>query len=133
MDHQDERPGWVRLPGHEQQNPPPPGRADGIRRVRRTSNWTAAALLAGVAATTGYFAHYTPPAVSTATQTTQTPSAGQSPVTGHAPAAVPGHASRAAPVVTSGGSGVAVRPATAGAGTAGSTGGRTATITWRDN
>ena len=74
MEHDpDERPGWVRLPGYEQQNPAAAGRADGVRRVRRASNWTAAALIAGVAAASGYFAHHTPPAVSTVGATTQAP------------------------------------------------------------
>jgi hypothetical protein len=68
MDHEDERPGWVRLPGYERLNPAGPGRADGVRRARR------------------------------------------------------------APVVTSGGSGVAVGSAP---GTAGSAAG--GTVFWRDN
>lgn len=124
----DERPGWVRLPGYERPGPAPAGRADGVRRVRRASNWTAAALIAGVAAATGYFAHHTPPAVSTAGTTTQAPTAGQGTVAGHRTAAVPRQAS--APVVTSGGSGVAIGSAP-GTGTAGSAAGQT--ITWRDN
>ena len=73
MDRDDaERPGWVRLPGddddtsHQRDAGPWRGaaspRAGGIRRLRRTSNWTAAALIAGMAAATGYFAHHTQPA-----------------------------------------------------------------------
>jgi hypothetical protein len=40
-----------RLPGHVV-----PGRALGLRQVRRWSNWTAAVLVAATAVTTGYFA-----------------------------------------------------------------------------
>ena len=125
MDHEDERPEWVRLPGYERPNRAGPGRADGVRRVRRAGNWTAAALIAGVAAATGYFAHHPAPAVSTAGATTQAQPGGQVPVAGHA-ATVPRQASGTAPVVTSGGSGVAVGSAP---GTAGGTG----TVFWRDN
>jgi hypothetical protein len=39
------------LPGHVV-----PGRAPGLRQVRRWSNWTAAVLVAATAVTTGYFA-----------------------------------------------------------------------------
>lgn len=133
MDYDDERPGWVRLPGYEPQHPAASRRADGVRRVRRTANWTAAALIAGVAAASGYFAHHTPPAASTAGTATQAPSAGQGTVAGHAAASAPRHASGSAPVATSGGSGVAAGPAAGAAGTAGSAAGRSATITWRDN
>ena len=41
----------------------------GVHGVRRVSNWTAAALIAGVAATTGYFAHASQPAAPTAGST----------------------------------------------------------------
>jgi len=136
MDHdQDDRPGWVRLPGYEQDSWSPPravaNRAGGLRRVRRAGNWTAAALIAGVAAATGYFAHHTPPATSTATQASQVPASGRLPGPGHAAAAMPRPASGSAPVVTSGGSGVAAGAATGTAGTAGGARGRI--ITWRDN
>lgn len=70
----------VRLPGHDETSQygrpaytwpgddygPPGGywpayaRDGGIRRSRRASSWTAAALIAGVAATTGYLAHSIP-------------------------------------------------------------------------
>jgi hypothetical protein len=46
-----------------------PGRALGLRQVRRWSNWTAAALIAATAVTTGYFARAsmsTAPAVAAA-------------------------------------------------------------------
>jgi hypothetical protein len=126
MDHEDGRPGWVRLPGYEPLNPAGPGRADGVRRARRAANWTAAALIAGVAAATGYFAHHPAPAASTA-PAAQAPPGGQVPVAGHA-ATIPGQAHGAAPVVTSGGSGVAVGSAPGAAGSA--AGG---TVFWRDN
>ena len=131
MDHEDERPGWVRLHEYEQQSwtrQPAADRVGGLRRVRRASNWTAAALIAGVAAATGYFAHHTPPAATTATQASQVPPSGQLRGTGHAAATIPGQAHGAAPVVTSGGSGVAVGSAP---GTAGSAAG--GTVFWRDN
>jgi hypothetical protein len=126
MDHEDERPEWVRLPGYDRPNRAEPGRAEGVRRVRRAGNWTAAALIAGVAAATGYFAHHPAPAASTAV-TAQAPPGGQVPVAGHA-ATVPRQAQGQAPVVTSGGSGVAVGsvPGTAGSATGG-------TVFWRDN
>ena len=71
----EERPGWVRLPGYE--DPPYPrgsarARAAGVRRVRRASNWTAAALIAGVAAATGYFAHHPPTPAAPATSSVTT-------------------------------------------------------------
>jgi hypothetical protein len=116
VDHDDtERPGWVRLPGYENEDyrrgggEPPAGyprgaassRASGVRAVRRASNWTAAALIAGVAATAGYLAHHTQPAVPATTVVT--PGA-----PGGASAASPGKPALPGPVVTSSGSGVAV-------------------------
>jgi hypothetical protein len=102
MDHDyEERPGWVRLPGYDEDTPYPRtarARAGGVRRVRRASNWTAAALIAGVAAATGYFAHHQPPAPATSSVTT---------VPGGT-AAAPHKPSLNAPVATSGGSGVTV-------------------------
>ena len=76
-------------------------REGGVRRVRRISNWTAAALIAGVAATTGYFMHAGQPAG---------PAAGTTPGTaGTATTGTGAHkACPAAPVATSGGSGVAM-------------------------
>jgi hypothetical protein len=112
MDRDDaERPGWVRLPGHDDdtgyQRDAGPGRAaanpraGGIRRLRRASNWTAAALIAGVAAATGYFAHHPQPAAPAVTSVTGTgPGAGT--------AAGPGQPSLSSPVATSSGSGVVV-------------------------
>jgi len=98
----DERPGWVPLPGRE--DPPYPrgaasARAGGVLRVRRASNWTAAALIAGVAAATGYFAHHPPP-VTPATSAVTTVPGGT--------AAGPHKPSLNVPVATSSGSGVTV-------------------------
>jgi hypothetical protein len=81
----------------------------GIRASRRASNWTAAALIAGVAATTGYLAHEIPASGSGGTGGT-----GGTGTSGAAakPAAKPGTVSPSTPavskpVVTSGGSGAA--------------------------
>jgi hypothetical protein len=98
----EERPEWVRLPGNE--DPPYPrgaarARVSGVHRVRRASNWTAAALIAGVAAATGYFAHHQP-AVAPATSTVTTVPGGT--------AANPQKPTLNTPVTTSGGSGVTV-------------------------
>ena len=98
----EERPGWVRLPDDE--GPPYPrgaarARASGVRRVRRASNWTAAALIAGVAAATGYFAHHQP-AAAPATSTVTTVPGGT--------AVNPQKPTLNTPVTTSGGSGVTV-------------------------
>ena len=110
MDRDDaERPGWVRLPGYDddtgcQRDAGPPRaalRASGVRRLRRASNWTAAALIAGVAATTGYFAHHTQPAApAVSTVTGAAPGAGT--------AAGPGKPTLSNPVTASSGSGVVV-------------------------
>ena len=109
MDREDaERPGWVRLPGYDDDSGyqrdagPSRGapRASGVRRLRRASNWTAAALIAGVAAATGYFAHHTQPAAPAV-----------STVSGTAPGAstaAPGKPTLSNPVTTSSGSGVVV-------------------------
>ena len=89
-------------------------RETGVRSARRATTWTAAALIATVAATTGYLAHAIPVSggggSGTTTGTSQTGKSGA--VTSHAPVVGGG------PVVTSGGSGV-----TAGSGGSG----------WRDN
>jgi hypothetical protein len=112
MDH-DYGAGRHRLPGYDNDAGARISRDDGVRRVRRMSNWTAAALVAGVAVTSGYFAH----AATVASQQASpagTVSTGQP---GQAGTAVPGHKpSLTHPVVTSGGSGVT-------AGASGSTGG----------
>ena len=101
MDSQDPSP-RRRLPG-----PGEPGRDEaraasrdrGLRRVRRLSNWTAAALIAVTGVTAGYFAHAAARAPRLATTTgaqSQAPGSHQPCVT--------------APVATSGGSGVAPAP-----------------------
>ena len=125
MDHDyQEQPGWVRLPGYDED--PPYSRSAGysrggtrdagVRRVRRVSNWTAAALIAGVAAATGYFAHHPAPAAPATTSVTGVPGSTTSGVPGSTTSGVPGSTtagvqkpSLSAPVVTSSGSGVTVR------------------------
>ncbi len=90
----------------------------GVRRTRQVTGWTAAALVAGVAAGAGYFAHAAAPAVpasGTAVQGT-VGSAGQKPSLTH-------------PVVTSGGSGVTAGTTGGAAGpAAGPPGSRSATV-----
>ena len=97
-----EEPGWVRLPAYDDEGGSAPGsgraRASGVRRVRRASAWTAAALITSLAAAVGYFAHHTQPAVpATTTVTPGAPSA--STARGGKPA-LP------SPVVTSSGSAI---------------------------
>jgi hypothetical protein len=112
MDRDDaERPGWVRLPGYDDDTGyqreagpwrgAPSPRPAGVRQLRRASNWTAAALIAGVAAATGYFAHHTQPAAPTVTTVT-----GAAPGTGST--AGPGKPHLSGPVASSTGSGVVV-------------------------
>jgi hypothetical protein len=98
----EQRPGWVRLPGYE--DPPYPRgaastRKGGVRRMRHASNWTAAALIAGVAAAAGYFAHHQPPVTSPTSSATAVPGG---------TAAGPQKPSLNSPVATSTGSGVTV-------------------------
>jgi len=92
----------------EQYGPPggywTPGyhRDSGVLRSRRASTWTAAALIAGVAATTGYLAHAIPGPGGTGSTTTgngATRPAGKTTIVRPATPAV------TAPVATSGGSG----------------------------
>ena len=90
----------------------------GVRRVRTMSNWTAAALVAGVAVTSGYFAH---------AATVANPPSGYSGTSGQGQTgtAATGHkAGLTHPVATSGGSGVTA--GSSGAGASGVSG-------WRDN
>jgi hypothetical protein len=109
MDH-DYRAGRQRLPGHSNAPDARVRRDEGVRRVRTMSNWTAAALVAGVAVTGGYFAH----AATVATPQTGSPGIVS---TGQPGTTAPGHKrSLTHPVVTSGGSGVT-------AGSAGGAGG----------
>ncbi len=74
-----------------------PYREYGVRRARHASNWTAAVLVAGAAAASGYFAHAAAtPVVTGSTQPgTVVSGTGQKATVAH-------------PVVTSGGSGVVV-------------------------
>jgi hypothetical protein len=86
----------------------------GIRHSRTAANWTAAALIAGVAAATGYFAHHP------AGQATGTAQVSQH---GSGVHGTGGHVVVGSPIATSGGSGVS------GAGGSGGSSG----AGWRDN
>jgi hypothetical protein len=94
----DPRNGQVQLPGFAESAPgagrvPLPGpdeaapdsqqtRSDGVRRVRRMSNWTAAALIVGTGATTLALAHHAfPISAPTATSAPATAGAGTTAVT----------------------------------------------------
>jgi hypothetical protein len=79
----------------------------GVRRTSRVSSWTAAALVAGVAVTTGYLAHNVPATSSTAKTTTKGNSGSTHAKPGKAGAVVPAAPVVHSPVVTSGGSGAA--------------------------
>ena len=111
-----DRPERVRLPGFDERPAPRPGpysytspadptwrpahaRDDGVRYTRRVSNWTAAALIAAVAATTGYLAHSIP-----ATGASSGPGTGAH---SKSPGVAPAGPAVGAPVVTTGGSGAA--------------------------
>jgi hypothetical protein len=117
--------GRRRLPGHrdwmadaERVRDARASRDAGVRRVRTMSNWTAAALVAGVAVTSGYFAH-------AATVATQAPGYSGSSGQGQPGTAAAGHkVGLTHPVATSGGSAV-----TAGGGGSGGSG----VSAWRDN
>lgn len=105
------RAGRVRLPGHGDGDSARAdgvragsdgvrARADGVRRVRRMSNWTAAALLAGTSVTAVALAHHTQAVSSSSATGSGTVSAsGAHGVTGP---------QLTGPVATSGGSGVVV-------------------------
>ena len=99
-----DRPEQVRLPGFDEhaehgQLACTYHRDSGVLRSRRASTWTAAALIAGVAATTGYLAHAIPGTGGTTTGQGTARPAGKSTV------AKPGAPAVIAPVATSGGSG----------------------------
>jgi hypothetical protein len=100
-EERNQRPGWVRLPAYDEEGDSArgPGRARGSsdRPVRRAPAWTAATLIAGLAAAAGYFAHHTPPTVPATT--TATPGAPRS-----ASTASPGKPTLPSPVATSSGS-----------------------------
>ena len=97
--------GWIPGNGWSAQSGWSPGdaRERGLRRSRRVSNWTVAALIAGVAAATGYLAHAIPATGSGSGGTVPTGTSGgrQATVAPGSPTApdAPG------PVATSGGSG----------------------------
>ena len=94
----DEGPGWVRLPGHDDEGGSAPGSGRArASSVRRASHWTAATLIASLAVAAGYFAHHTQPAVPATT--TVTPGAPGS-------TASPGKPTLRSPVATSSGSAV---------------------------
>ncbi len=108
----------------------PAWRDSGVRRTRRAANWTAAALIAGVAATSGYFVH----------AAANSPVGAASGTTGVTQQTVAGHGHKPSlthSVVTSSGSGVTVGGSgsggsgSGGSGSGGSGGGSPAT--WRDN
>ena len=98
-----ERPAWVRLPAYDDESDSARGsgraRASSVRRVRGASAWTAATLIAGLAAAAGYFAHHPQPTVPATT--TVTPGA-----PGNASAASGGKPVLPAPVATSSGSAI---------------------------
>jgi hypothetical protein len=94
-----ERPGWVRLPADDDHGGSGRGSGRTVHRVRRAPAWTAATLIAGLAAAAGYLAHHTQPAVPATT--TVTPGA-----PGSVSTASPGKPALTSPVVTSSGSAV---------------------------
>jgi len=91
-----------------------------VRQTRRISTWTAAALVASVAASAGYFAHAVATPTTATGGTTVTGTVGSSAASGQKPNVT--H-----PVVTSGGSGVV---AGTGSGAGGGSGGA---VHWQDN
>jgi hypothetical protein len=82
-------------------------RNDGIRRVRRMSNWTAAALLVGTGATTVALASHAFPASTSGTTTASTASGAQG-----TSVQTPGAPHLSGAVTTSGGSGATVTTTT---------------------
>jgi hypothetical protein len=92
------------------------GRNDGLRRVRRHVNWSLAALVVGVGATTAAIAHVVPTHTTTVVGTSST--AGGTRTSGQAP-------TLSGPVASSTASGVVV--GTPGSGT-GSVGAQTGTV-----
>jgi hypothetical protein len=102
-EERNERPEWVRLPAYNDEGDSARGsgraRTSSVRRVRGASAWTAATLIAGLAAVAGYFAHHTQPAVPTTTTVTHG-------APGNASTASGGKPVLPSPVVTSSGSAV---------------------------
>jgi len=91
-------------------------RESGLRASRRASSWTAAALIAAVAATTGYLAHSMPSTTTGATTTGGTADRGTGSHSGKSTAVKPGAPAVSGPVVTSGGSGAVAGSAAGGGG-----------------
>lgn len=106
----EDRKGQVPLPGFGSPDPDQtaPTRGHGIRHVRRMSNWTAAALIAGTGAATIALAHNAVPSV--------VPQAGTTSATTGTGAAAPAHGSGGPQVThsvaTTSGSGVTVTTTT---------------------
>jgi hypothetical protein len=104
------RAGQVPLAGFGDQGAddlPVPSRRDGVRHVRRMSNWTLAALIAGTGAATVALAHHAFPSAATAAGSSTTAAAGgQAAVNGTSGPAVT-HA-----VATTSGSGATVTTST---------------------
>jgi hypothetical protein len=98
--------GRVPLPGPSETVPADPAaqtRTEGIRRVRRMSNWTAAALVVGTAATTVALAHHAFPVSAPAASAASTTGIGSTAVTNGASGPQVSHS-----VATTSGSGVVV-------------------------
>jgi hypothetical protein len=116
---------WTNDPGSAAARSRAAARRDaGVWQTRRISTWTAAALVAGVAASAGYFAHAVAAPAPASGGAAITSTAAAPAATGHKP-------SLTHPVVTSGGSGVVAGAAGGSAG--GSAGGGGGTVHWRDN
>lgn len=134
-DNLNDQPEQVRLPRFDE-DPyarQAAARDSGVRSVRRVSNWTAAALVAGVAATAGYFAHASHPAPAATTVTKTVPG-------GAATSGAAAHCPKVShPVATSGGSGVTTGTGGATAGpsgncvTGGSGGATSRPVVWNDD
>ena len=91
-------------------------RESGVRASRRASSWTAASLIAGVAATTGYLAHSIPGTTTGGTTSSVTTTgSGTAGHAGKSTAARQGAPAVSGPVVTSGGSGAAAAGRAGGA------------------
>ena len=105
MDSEREDLTWrVRLPGSSDPAPagrPAPTRGDGIRQVRRMSNWTLAALIAGTGAATVALAHNAFPGAATSAGSASTARAGAAATTNGATGPQVTHS-----VATTSGSGV---------------------------
>jgi hypothetical protein len=111
-DERDYRPGQVPLPGAGQPGADPsrPPAGNGIRRARRMSNWTLAALLAGTGAATVALARHALPA---ATGTTGTAAGSTAAATGgQAATAGQGGPQVSHSVATTSGSGASVTTST---------------------